>query len=410
VKSEIRHPKSEMAEFHYTARQLSGANVEGTIVAASQQEAITVLVGQALFPLRVGPVERRGMGRRRIPTRHLVVVYSHLADLLHAGVPLLGALDILRQENAHPALADVLGKVRARVADGVSLSDAMQAHPALFSELVVSMVRAGEEGGFAEDALKRIAGFTEQQAELRSRVLGALAYPAFLMVTGILVVSGMLVFFVPNFAPIFDRLREQGELPLPTILLMGLSSFLRRYGVWLLLALVGGGWALGRFFASEAGRRLIHRWMLEVKLVGPIVQGIAVARVCRVLGTLLRNGVPMLNSLRIAKDAAGNRLLSDAIAAAADNVSAGKSLAQPLGACGRFPREVIEMVAVGEKANKLEQVLLDAADTLERRTGRQLDLFVRLLEPVMLLVMAGIILFLVIALLLPVFQATSSLA
>lgn len=397
-----------MAEFHYTARPLSGVDVQGTITAASRQDVIQTLAGQALFPLRVDEVAPRAVVARKVAARLLAPVYSQLADLLHAGVSLLKALEIIAEQNSQPAVAQVLDEVRDRVANGMSLAQAMLAHPQVFPELVASIVRAGEEAGFLEDALKRIALFTERQEELKSRVLGAVAYPAFLLVAGTLIVIGMLVFFVPNFTPIFERLAEAGELPLPTRILMFVSDLTRRHGIVLALLFLGVAWLLWRLATGESGRRFLARWQLELRIVGPIVQGIAIARFCRVLGTLLHNGVPILQSLRVAKDATGNQILRDAIAQAADNLSSGKTLAQPLAACGRFPREVIEMIAIGEKANRLDQVLIDVADTLERRTGRQLDLFVRLLEPAMLLVMAGVILFLVIALLLPVFQASTS--
>jgi general secretion pathway protein F/type IV pilus assembly protein PilC len=194
-----------------------------------------------------------------------------------------------------------------------------------------------------------------------------------------------------------------------TILLSG-SDFLQKYGLWLLAGIVAVGvWAY-RLASTDEGRLLVDGWRLKVKGLGPIVRNLAIARFCRILGTLLRNGVPILQSLRIAKDAAGNKVLNAAIGTAAENISAGKSLARPLGASGHFPREVVEMIAVGEEANNLEQVLLNIADNMEARTYRDLDLFVKLLEPLMLLIMGVVILFIMIALLLPVFMSAGALS
>ena len=398
-----------MLEFHYVARPLSGPDVLGRIVAANEQEVASLLAGQSLFAMRVEPVVAKTIRARKIAARHLTALYSQLADLLHAGVPLLHSLEILWQQSTHTGITSVLGDLHKKVANGVSLSQAMQAHPRVFRDLATSIVRAGEEGGFLEDGLKRIALFTEYQDDLRSRVMGALAYPVFLLVTGVCVIVGMLVFFVPNFAPIFQRLKEQGQLPLATTLLLGFSNFLRDYCIWLVTLLVVGGGVTWRCATTESGRKRIDGWRIRIVGIGHIMRNLAICRFCRVLGTLLRNGVPILTALQIAKNATGNRLLTAAIGQAAESVSSGKSLAQPLAVSGHFPREVIEMIAVGEKANRLEQVLIDLADTLERRTTRQLDLLVRLLEPAMLLLMAAITLFLVTALLLPVFRTTSSI-
>jgi general secretion pathway protein F/type IV pilus assembly protein PilC len=402
-----------MPDFHYTAREMSGQEVTGVLTAANEQEVVNTLSVRSLFPTKISPAQpmaaQQRMARRRVKGRDLSIFYSQMADLLRSGVPLLRSLEILGNQSSLPTMKLILEEVRDEVADGSRLADAMQRHPRVFRELAVSMVRAGEEGGFLEDVLQRIATFTDHQEDLQSRVIGAMAYPAFLLVACIVVVTGMLVFLVPNFAPIFERLEARGELPWPTHALLGLSAFLKTFGLWLALGLAAGGWALMRYLATEDGRLRLDTWRLKLKGLGPIVRNLAVARFCRVLGTLLHNGVPILPSLRIAKDATGNRLLSAAISSAADNISSGKSLARPLAASGQFSMEVVEMIAVGEEANNLEQVLINIAEALERRTYRQLELFVRLLEPILLMIMALVIVMLMIALLMPVFQGAGAL-
>jgi general secretion pathway protein F/type IV pilus assembly protein PilC len=403
-----------MPDFHYTAREMSGEIVTGVLTATNEQEVVNTLSVRSLFPTRIEPAQsvaaQQRVARRRVKARDLAVFYAQLADLLHSGVPLLRSLEIIGQQSSVAALKLVLEEVRDEVSDGSRLADAMQRHPRVFRELAVSMVRAGEEGGFLEDVLQRIATFTEHQEDLQSRVIGAMAYPMFLMGACVVVVTGMLVFLVPKFAPIFSRLEAKGELPWPTIALLGLSSFLKEFGVWLLVGLAVGLWALVRYLGTDEGRLRLDSWRLKIRGLGPIVRNLAVARFCRVLGTLLRNGVPILPSLRIAKDATGNKLLSTAISNAADNISSGKSLARPLASSGQFSMEVVEMIAVGEEANNLEQVLINIAEALERRTYRQLELFVRLLEPILLLVMAVVIVLLMIALLMPVFQGAGALS
>ena len=314
---------------------------------------------------------------------------------------------MLEHKATHSGLRNVLELVRRDVAEGTRLADAMRKHPKVFSELAVSMVRAGEEGAFVEDVLKRIADFTDHQEMLKSKVTGAMVHPIFLMVMGTVVVIAMSTFFVPKFTPIFERMSSKGSLPAATTWLLAISDTLQRYGIVVLLILAGGVTYASRWAKTEPGRLWFDRMRLRLFGIGPIFRSFAISRFCRILGTLLKNGVPILESLRIAKDAAGNKVLSDAIATAAENVSTGKALAAPLAECGEFPVEIVEMIAVGEEANNLEQVLIDVADTLERQTNRTLDLFVRMLEPIMLTVLAGIVLFVVVALLLPILQSST---
>lgn len=403
-----------MAEFRYVARELSGQQVEGTVAAASEREALGTLAARNLFPISINLADaakaHQANKRRRVPARILAVFYTQLADLLRAGVPLLRALDLLVKQTRQMTLKLVVQEVRDQVADGTRLAEALRQHPTVFNDLTISMVRAGEEGSFLEESLQRIADFTEHQEELKGRVVGAMAYPAFLVVVGGLILVGMLIFFVPKFEPLFDTMRKEGTLPWATIALLSVSNSIQNYG-WVLLIGLGLAAYFGQnYFANEVGRRRLDEVRLKIFGVGRVIRSLAVARFCRVLGTLLRNGVPILSALHIAKDATGNRVISEAIAQAADHVSSGRSLAQPLAECGQFPVDVLEMIAVGEEANNLEHVLVGIADKMERQTNRQLDLVVRLLEPLMLVVMAGVILFVLIALMLPIFNSSSMTA
>lgn len=399
-----------MPDFAYVARDLTGRKVNGRLTAASRQEALAALDQQALFPLEVmAEASAASPWRRRIKPQLMATAYGQLADLLRSGVPLLRSLEVLRKQTSHAGLADVLDDLHGQVEDGKTMAEAMSRHPRVFNEMAVSMVRAGGEGGFLEEALDHVADFTEKQEDMKSRTLGAVAYPIFLAVVGVIVVSVLLVFVVPKFEGLFARLRQRGELPAPTEWLLGFSRLLK--SGWLPIAGVmafAAAWARMRL-ATEAGRRWLDRLKLRLPLAGPIFLNLAVARFCRVLGTLLKNGVPILRSLKISSDATGNRILSSAIQDAAENISAGQSLARPLLACRDFPPAVVEMIAVAEESNTLDTVLVDIADGLERRTWRQLDLMVRLLEPLMLLLLALVVLMLAIALLLPVMKMSTTI-
>ncbi len=400
-----------MPDFQYIAREFSGQQVTGVLTAPSEREAVGMLSAQRLFPVQIVPSEtgkaRQSRQARRVPASKLAVFYSQLADLLRAGVPLLRSLDLLQKQTNHPGLQRIVKEVRDQVADGSRLADALRVHPAVFNDLTVSMVRAGEEGSFLEDSLLRIATFTEHQEEIKSKALGAMIYPVILMIFGSLVVTGMLIFFVPRFEPLFEGLRERNELPWATTALLAISGGLQQYGGLALLGLFGGAYFAQQTVRTESGKKEFDRWRLKIPGLGGITRSLAIARFCRVLGTLLHNGVPMLNALRISKDATGNRVLSEAVATAAERISSGKSLARPLAESAHFPPDVIEMISVGEEANNLEQVLIQIADKMERFTQRRLDVAVRLLEPLLLVVMGMVILFVFVALLLPIFKSSS---
>jgi len=393
-----------MPTFTYKARTTDGRTVSGVLTAESQQAALRTLDQRALLPVELteGTGAQRSLllGRRKqIKGRVLAQFYGQLADLLRAGVPVLRSLDVLVRQASEPALTEILREVREDVAGGSSLGDAMEKHPNAFSELHVSMVRAGERGGFLEDVLARIAVFTERQDELRSKLVGSLIYPCVLMFGGLGVVTFLLVFVVPKIRPF---LAKQEELPVLTTALFAVCDFLTERGVYLVAGVITVLVLALPFLRSEQGQLALDRFRLRAPFVGRIIRRVAICRFCRILGTMLQNGVPILQALRIAKDSAGNRILADEIERAAESVRKGETLAVPLGECGLFPVDIVDMIAVAEESNTLEKVLIQIADTNEARTARTIDLAVRLVEPIMLLFMALIVLLIAAALLVPI--------
>jgi general secretion pathway protein F/type IV pilus assembly protein PilC len=401
-----------MPEFAYTARNTAGSDVVGTITAANRREALCSLGDRQLFPLVVKdatPAKVVWNRPRRIKTALLAQTLTQLSDLLHSGVPLMRSLDVLAEQAVHPTLAEVLGDVRNQVAEGAPLDEAMLRHPHVFSELTISMVRAGSEGAFLEDALKRTADFLEKQEELRGKVVGAMTYPAILAGAGVLITVVLVVFFVPKFSDLFKSLEERGGLPFATVALLALSDLLGKYGIFVAAAVGGAAFWVRKQLRTDRGRLFADRTKLKIPIAGKIFLGYAISRFCRVLGTLLHNGVPLIKSLEISSDSTGNRVLAQAIRQSADNVSSGETLAKPLAECGLIPRPVMAMISVAEESNNLDNVLVNIADGIDRQTSVQLDLMVRLLEPLTLLVMASAILFVLVALLLLVFQMSSTI-
>ena len=403
-----------MPEFSYTARTLSGENVAGTITAGTKRETFALLAERSLFPIRVENAEagqiRLGF-KRRVGASVQAATLTQLADLLQNGVPLLNALEILVEQATHPTMGEVLADIRDRVSEGESLDIAFASHPDVFSELTISVVRAGSEGAFLEDALKRTADFLELQEQLKNKIVGAMTYPAFLAIAGTIVVTILIVFFVPKFATLFERVeREGGGLPLPTILLLGLSGFMgSRYGVLAAGGLAGLGVWLWKLMKTPSGQAFVDKWKLRLPIFGKIFLNAALSRFCRILGTLLQNGVPILRALEISAESTGNKMLAEAITKSAENISSGDTLSKPLAECGLIPRAIMAMISVAEESNNLDNVLVNVADTIDRKTAQQLDVMVRLIEPSMLLIMGTVILFVMVALLLPVFEMSSTI-
>jgi type II secretory pathway component PulF len=394
-----------MPDFEYVARTLAGERVTGTTTAATQREAIGQLSGRQLFPVSVKAVAQKGSGFSiggGINPQVMGVFYNQLSGLLRGGVPLLRSLTILREQSSSSKLKEVLEDIHRRVEDGEGLGEAFARHPKVFSDIAINMTRAGGEGGFLDDALARVGRFTEEQADLKSRTVGALAYPFMLATIGSAVITVLLVFFVPMFGEMFDSLREKGGMPWVTEALLAFSQFLRSYFFIGLAALIAVVLGIRFYFSTPGGRRVLDVIKIRIPVFGNINQSLAVARFCRVLGTLLANGVPIIKSLQISSQSAGNLVLAEAIANATENIKSGESLAPPLSKSGCFPRTVTEMIAVAEESNSLDTVLVDIADTLEKRTSRRLDLAVKMIEPLLLVIMSGIILFVVVSLLLPI--------
>ncbi len=396
-----------MPSFTYTARTAEGQTVTGVVAADNRQQALRSLDEQALFPTDItegGKASRSvGGGKRKVRTAVVSVFYSQFSDLLRAGVPALRSLDVLFKQTHNPVLKETLKEVREELASGQTLADAMEKHPNAFNPLHVAMIKAGEKGGFLEDVLTRIAIFTERQNELRNKVIGSMLYPAVLAFVGTGIVVFLLVVVVPEIRGFL-----RGELPIMTRFVFGACDFLQDNGM------VAGGVAavvviaLVMLMRSKTGRVYFDRLLLKFPVLGPIITLVAICRFCRILGTLLENGVAILQALKIARDSAGNRMLEEVIEEATESVRKGAALSAPLGNSSLFPLDIVDMIAVGEESNNLENVLVTIADSYEVRTSRKIDLAVRMLEPLLLVAMAGVVAVIAIALLLPILTMSAS--
>ncbi|MDR2345654.1 MAG: type II secretion system F family protein [Planctomycetaceae bacterium] len=395
-----------MPEYRYVARNEIGSKLEGVLDAANEMEAAAAISAGGLFPISIVPVMQQVItGKvRRVKGELLASFYSQLSDLLRGGVPLLRSLKILHDQTSNTNFKFVLDNVYRRVESGDTLAEAMGRYQIVFGEMGVQMVRAGSEGGFLEESLSHVAEHTEALDDLRGRIIGAIVYPILLLIFLVLVVVVIMVFIVPNFDVLFKELRNRGELPQMTewlLFISGRMKYILAFSVPILF--IGSLWY--RFWsATDRGRLIMDNLKLKVPIAGKVYEGFAISRFCRALGTLLKNGVPIVKSLEIAGDAIGNRVLLNAIQKATEKISSGTRLAVPLAESGNFPKSLTEMIAVAEESNTLDSVLISASISLEKKNWRALDLAVRFIEPIMLILLGVIVLFLVLALMLPIFN------
>jgi general secretion pathway protein F/type IV pilus assembly protein PilC len=398
-----------MALFNYTAMTEGGQRVSGALEGESQSAVVRALEEKNLFPVNVwgkdGAATKDGRVKRKVKTRDLGMMYAQLADLIGSGVPLLRALDSLIRSTSASGLKELLKEIRAAVSEGKTLTDTVRQYPEIFPPLHIAMIQAGERAAFLEEVLRSLAGFLERFEELRSKVLGAMIYPAVLVALGVSVMIGALIFFVPKFEPLLNSAKK----PLPTEILFGASIIARKYWYAVIIGAVGAGAIIWTNLKSEKSRKMMEKWQLKIPVVGTALRLLAITRFCRILGTMLANGVPLLQALKIAKDATGSNILAERIVVATEAVRDGKRLSEPLAEGGFFPDQILAMITVAEESNKLDKVLVQIADTVERRTNRQVDQAVRLIEPAILVVVAACIGFLALGLLLPIFTMASQL-
>ena len=338
---------------------------------------------------------------KKVSSKELENFTRLLSSLLSAGVPLSRALVILSRETAAPAARAQWKKVHDLVVDGMSLATAMSQSPETFPRVYVAMVEAGEAGGFLDVVLSQIAEFQSRDKELKSKVMTAMLYPAILFVLAMIVLTVMLVFFIPKFQTVFVSFH--GHLPLITQIIIGSSHAAIHYGLFVAAGLVAIVFLVRAWFASEKGKRVWESLVLRAPIVGPLASQFAMARFCRMLGTMLGAGVPLVQSLNVARRSIGNQILVDAVAQSIERVQQGGRLGESLAECKNlFSGSVLEMVAVAEESGKLDSELVRIAAVTEVDLDRNMKTAVAFAEPAMLFVIAGLVGVIFIGMLLPV--------
>jgi len=402
-----------MPVFEYKALDQRGRQVAGLREADSPKGLRTALRRDGVFLTEVlGQKEAAAAQKRDVSVRRFVggrisvedvsITTRQLAVLVGAGIPLVEALTALVDQVDHERMKRVISEVKQRVNEGSSLADAMAAHPKAFGTLYVNMIRAGESSGALDVVLVRLADFTESQARLRSRVVGALTYPMLMLVLSGVVLGILFTVVIPKIIRIFEETKV--TLPWTTKALIGFTTLVQGYWWAALLALGLGVWLFLRWRASEAGRAVYDQRLLRLPIFGSLLRQIALARFSRTLATLLKSGVPLLTSMEIVKNIVGNVRLATVIDEARTSIQEGESIAAPLKRSGEFPPLVYHMVAIGEKSGQLEEMLNNVANAYEAQVETKVGALTSLLEPLMIVFMGVVVAFMVFSILMPILQ------
>ncbi len=399
-----------MGAFEYTAVDVSGRERKGVLEGDTARQVRQLLRDQNLLPVNVQEVSQneskrdraRFSFRRGASPADLAMMTRQLATLVRSGLPLEEALLAVSEQTEKPRIRSIIMGVRAKVMEGHPLADGLADFSAVFPELYRATVAAGEQSGHLDTVLERLSDYTEAREQLRSKTINAMLYPLMLFVVCIGIVFLLLTFVVPKIVVQFEN--SKAQLPFLTRALIGISDFVRQYGWIMAILLFLAGYGFKRWLRDPAARRRFHGFLLRVPLVGRVVRGTNTARFARTFSTLTSSSVPVLEALRIAGEVVTNLPMRDAVEDAAARVREGAPIGKSLGAPKIFPPMMIHLIASGETSGDLEEMLDRAATNQEREMDSILGAVVGLLGPLMIVVMAGFVLLIVLAMLLPIFQ------
>lgn len=403
-----------MAAFEYTAIDKKGKQTKGVMEGDAARQVRAALREKGMIPLSVEPTQQKGggtkgkeksggsVGRLRLSSSELALITRQLATLSAGGLPLEECLKAVGDQCEKPKIKTMMLSVRARVVEGHSLADGLTDYPTVFDRLYRSMVAAGEKAGHLDEVLERLADHTENQQRMKQKITSAMVYPIILLVVSISIVSALLAFVVPQIVSQFES--SGAELPTLTIIMLTLSDFIRAYGVYTLVALIAAYWFIKVLLKNENRLRKWHAMQLRIPMIGRLILVLSSARFARTLSILTASGVPLLEGLKISGDVLNNLVLREAMKEVAISVREGSSLFRAMERTGYFPPIMIHMIASGERSGELEQMLTRTATNQEGEFESFVTVMLNLMEPLMILVMGGMVFTIVLAVLLPIFS------
>ena len=398
-----------MPKFNWEARTRTGGSQKGVIEAATVDIVEAQLKKYGFTNITI-KAEAKGLsfklpkfgGGGKINEKDLVVFTRQFSTMIDSGLPLVQCLEILASQQENKAFKEILYKVKESVESGSTFADALGKHPKAFDQLFVNLVAAGEVGGILDTILTRLAAYIEKSMKLKKQIKGAMVYPITIMSIAVVVVGVILVFVIPTFAKMFTEFG--GELPAPTKFVIALSNFLVKY----FLVLIGGFyalvWAIKKYYATASGQKNIDRMALNAPIAGPLIRKVAVAKFTRTLGTMVSSGVPIMDGLEIVAKTAGNKIVEEAIYAVRQAISEGKTMAEPLAACGVFPPMVVQMISVGEATGAMDAMLNKIADFYDDEVDDAVGAMTSMMEPLLMVFLGTTVGGLVVAMYLPIFK------
>lgn len=398
-----------MPKFNWEARTKTGGAQKGVIEAASVEIVEAQLKKYGFTNISI-KAESKGIGFKlpkfggggKIETKDLVVFTRQFATMIDSGLPLVQCLDILSSQQENKTFKEILVKVKESVESGSTFADALAKHPKAFDQLFVNLVAAGEIGGILDTILNRLAAYIEKAMKLKKQIKGAMVYPITIMSIAVIVVGVILVFVIPTFAKMFADFG--GELPAPTKIVIALSNFLSKYIVVIIAAFYGIIWLIKKYYSTPVGQKNIDRWALKAPIAGPLIRKVAVAKFTRTLGTMVSSGVPIMDGLEIVAKTAGNKIVEEAIYSVRQAISEGKTMAEPLAACGVFPPMVVQMISVGEATGAMDTMLNKIADFYDDEVDDAVSAMTAMMEPLLMVFLGTTVGGLVVAMYLPIFK------
>ena len=399
-----------MPVFLWEGQTRKGEKKKGEIEAANEAALRGILRRQGLTSITVKQKPKNlseylPFLKQKVKEKEVVIFARIFATMINAGLPLIQCLDLLAQQEQNKTFAQIITAIKEDIEGGSTLSDALRKYPKVFDDLFVNLVAAGESGGILDVILQRLSNYMEKAMKLKSKVKGAMTYPASVLVISIAVVSLLLVKVIPTFQKMFEGFG--GELPGPTQFLITLSTYAQKYFLVAIIALAVAVYAFRRYYKTEKGTLLIDDLILRAPVFGPLLKKVAVARFTRTMSTMMTSGVPILEGLAIVSKTAGNKVVENALIRVRKSISEGKTIAEPLLETGIFPPMVVQMIAVGEATGALDAMLSKIADFYDDEVDAAVDAMTALLEPFMMVFLGGVVGGMIIAMYLPIFKMAS---
>jgi len=399
-----------MPIFKWEGKTLKGVIKKGEMEAATEGAIRIHLRQQNIIPTKIAAKAKEftlslPFGKK-VPQRSIAIFTRQLATMIDAGLPLVQSLEILASQQDNKVFKGILREIREDVEGGSTFAGALKKHPSVFNDLYTNLVVAGEEGGILDNILNRLAAYIEKAEALKKKVKSALVYPSVIVAVAIAVVAILMIFVIPVFETMFSSAGQQ--LPLPTLIVVTISKFVRKYVLIVIPAIILGIFLLRKYHHTENGKTIMDRILLKAPVFGDLFRKIAVARFSRTLGTLVSSGVPILDGLNIVSKTAGNKVIETAILNARASIREGETIAEPLGRSNIFPPMVIQMISVGESTGALDSMLTKIAEFFEDEVDVAVGNLTSMLEPLLMIFLGVVIGGVVIAMYLPIFQMASA--